>query len=275
MPTFIRAHGAAIPAIGLGTWMLTGDSCIDAVEAAIGFGYRHIDTAIGYGNEREVGEGIRRAGIERDKLFVTTKIPPEQLGADAMLRAAEGSLERLGMDQVDLLLIHWPSRTLPASETIRSLNAVRERGLTRHIGVSNYTIALLDEAWSATDAPIVVNQCEHHPYLDQPRLRAATGAHGTAFVAYCPLGQSEVLDEPVIADIAGRLGRSPAQVILRWQFRKGCISIPKSSHPARIRQNLDIFAFDLPDADIAAIDALGAERRRICDFPSVAPAWDE
>ncbi|MCX5515258.1 aldo/keto reductase [Kaistia algarum] len=275
MPTFIRAHGAAIPAIGLGTWMLTGEACTDAVEAAIGIGYRHIDTAIGYGNEREVGEGIRRAGLDRDKLFLTTKIPPEQLASDDMLRAAEGSLERLGVDQVDLLLIHWPSRTLSASETIRSLNAVKARGLTRHIGVSNYTIALLDEAWSATDAPIVVNQCEHHPYLDQARLRAATAAHGTAFVAYCPLGQADVLDEPVIQDIAGRLGRSPAQTVLRWQFQKGCVSIPKSSHPARIRQNLDIFGFEISDEDMASIDSLSSAGTRICNFPSIAPDWDE
>ena len=275
MPTFIRAHGAVIPAIGLGTWMLSGDACVEAVEAALSSGYRHIDTAIGYGNEREVGAGIRAGGIEREKLFLTTKIPPEQLAADDMMRAAEGSLERLGVDQVDLLLIHWPSRTLPASETIRSLNAVQERGLTRFIGVSNYTIALLDEAWNATRVPIAVNQCEHHPYLDQPRLRAATAAHGTAFVAYCPLGQAEVLDEPVLRDIAGRLGRTPAQVVLRWQFQKGCVAIPKSAHPARIRQNLDIFSFELSDADMAAVDRLGDERRRICDYPSIAPAWDE
>ncbi|TNV72932.1 hypothetical protein FGO68_gene9703 [Halteria grandinella] len=199
MPTFIRSHGASIPAIGLGTWMLTGDACTDAVASAIGAGYRHIDTAIGYGNETEVGEGIRRSGIARDSLFVTTKIPPEQLAADDMMRAAEGSLKRLGVDQVDLLLIHWPSKSLSATETIRSLNAVKERGLTRHIGVSNYTIRLLDEAWAATSAPIVANQCEHHPYLDQPALRAATAAHGTAFVSYCPLGQAEVLENEIVA----------------------------------------------------------------------------
>lgn len=274
MPTFIRAHGATIPAIGLGTWMLSGEACSAAVEAAIGSGYRHIDTAIGYGNEAAVGEGIRRSGASRDNLFITTKIPPEELGRDAMLRAAEGSLKRLQLDQVDLLLIHWPSQTLSAAETIRSLNEVKARGLTRHIGVSNYTIALLGEAWAATEAPIVVNQCEHHPYLDQTRLRAATARHGTAFTAYCPLGQAEVLGEPVIQDIGGRLGRTAAQIVLRWQFQKGCISIPKSSHPSRIRQNIDIFGFELTEADVAAIDALGAEHRRICDY-SISPAWDD
>jgi diketogulonate reductase-like aldo/keto reductase len=274
MSSVITAHGASIPSIGLGTWQLNGESCSAAVVSAIEAGYRHIDTAIGYGNEAAVGAGICASGIARDEIFVTTKIPPEQLAADDMLRAAEGSLERLKLDRVDLLLIHWPSQTLPASETIRSLGALKRRGLTRHIGVSNYTIALLDEAWAATEEPIVANQCEHHPYLDQDRLRAATARHGTAFVAYCPLGQADVLDEPAVTDIAGRFGRTPAQIVLRWQIQKGCAAIPKSSHPARIRQNLDIFGFELSPADIAQIDGLRTEDSRICDF-SMAPAWDK
>jgi len=269
----ITAHGAAIPAIGLGTWGLSGKAVTEAVVEALKAGYRHIDTAIGYGNEADVGEGIRRSGVPRDEIFVTTKIPSEELADAAMLRAAEGSLKRLGLDAVDLLLIHWPSRTLSAATTIRSLNGVKRRGLARHIGVSNYTIRLLDEAWQATEEPIVANQCEHHPYLDQTRLRAATARHGMAFVSYCPLGQAEVLDEPVVQDIAGRLGLSAAQVVLRWQFQKGCVSIPKSARPHRIRQNLDIFGFALDEADMAAIDGLGSVGRRICDF-SFSPDWD-
>ena len=269
----ITAHGAAIPAIGLGTWGLSGKSATEAVAEALKAGYRHIDTAIGDGNEAEVGEGIRRSGVPRDEIFVTTKIPSEELADAAMLRAAEGSLKRLGLDAVDLLLIHWPSRTLSAATTIRSLNGVKRRGLARHIGVSNYTIRLLDEAWAATEEPIVANQCEHHPYLDQARLRAATTRHGMAFVSYCPLGQAEVLDEPVVQDIAGRLGFSAAQVVLRWQFQKGCVSIPKSARPHRIRHNLDIFGFALDEADMAAIDGLGSIGRRICDF-SFSPDWD-
>ncbi len=273
MSPVITAHGAAIPAIGLGTWGLSGKAATEAVAEALKAGYRHIDTAIGYGNEAEVGEGIRHSGVPRDEIFVTTKIPSEELEDAAMLRAAEGSLKRLGLDAVDLLLIHWPSRTLSAATTIRSLNGVKRRGLARHIGVSNYTIRLLDEAWAATEEPIVANQCEHHPYLDQARLRAATARHGMAFVSYCPLGQAEVLDEPVVQDIAGRLGFSAAQVVLRWQFQKGCVSIPKSARPHRIRQNLDIFGFALDEADMAAIDGLGSIGRRICDF-SFAPDWD-
>lgn len=269
----VTAHGATIPAIGLGTWMLNGESCVEAVSSAIEAGYRHIDTAIGYSNETEVGEGIRASGIARDDLFVTTKIPPDQLGADAMMRAAEGSLQRLGIDQVDLLLIHWPSQTLSATETIKALNAVKRRGLTRHIGVSNYTIALLDEAWAATEEPIVANQCEHHPYLDQTRLRAATQKHGTAFVAYSPLGQAEVLDEPMIKDIAGKHGRTAAQIVLRWQLQNGSVAIPRSTRPARIRQNFDVFGFELSAGDMAAIDALQSTGTRICDF-SFSPKWD-
>ncbi len=272
IPT-IAAHGAAIPAIGLGTWGLSGTAASDAVAEAIAAGYRHIDTAIGYGNEAAVGEGIRRSGIDRDALFITTKIPPEQLEESALLRAAEGSLARLGVSAVDLLLIHWPSRELSAATTIRSLGLARARGLTRHIGVSNYTIALLDEAVAASNEPIAANQCEHHPYLDQSRLRDATARHGMAFIAYCPLGQAEVLDEPLVQDMATRLGRSPAQVVLRWQFQKGCISIPKSARPSRIRQNIDIFGFTLDAADMARLDSLGSEGRRICDTP-FAPDWD-
>lgn len=273
MTPAITAHGVAIPAVGLGTWGLNGETAARAVASAIEAGYRHIDTAIGYGNETEVGEGIRRSGIARDAIFVTTKIPPEQLEERALLRAAEASLKRLALDTVDLLLIHWPSRSLSAATTIRALNAARARGLTRHIGVSNYNIRLLDEAWAATDAPIIANQCEHHPYLDQAQLRAATARHGTAFVAYCPLGHAEALDEPVVKDIAARIGRTPAQVLLNWQFRKGCVSIPKSAHPVRIRQNLDSFGFTLDAADIARLDALGVEARRICDTP-FSPEWD-
>lgn len=267
------AHGAILPVIGLGTWKLSGETASVAVAAALEAGYRHVDTAIGYGNETEVGEGIRRSGVARDDVFITSKIPPEQLGADDMMRAAEGSLHRLGIDQLDLILIHWPSRTLSAAETIRSLNRVKQRGLARHIGVSNYTIRLLDEAWAATEAPIVVNQCEHHPYLDQDKLRAATLAHGTAFVAYCPLGQADALDEPVIKDIAGRFGRTPAQIVLRWQIQKGCVAIPKSAHPARIKQNLDIEGFELAPVDMAAIDALKTEDSRICNS-AYSPDWD-
>ncbi|MBN9026642.1 MULTISPECIES: aldo/keto reductase [Kaistia] len=269
----VKAHGAILPVIGLGTWQLSGETATTAVASALEAGYRHIDTAIGYGNEAEVGEGLRRSGIARDDVFITSKIPPEQLGADDMMRAAEASLRRLRIDQLDLILIHWPSRTLSSAETIRSLNRVKQRGLARHIGVSNYTIRLLDEAWAATEEPIVVNQCEHHPYLDQSKLRAATLAHGTAFVAYCPLGRGDVLDEPVIQDIAGRFGRTPAQVVLRWQIQKGCVAIPKSAHAARIRQNLDIEGFELPEADIAAIDALKTEGSRMCDS-AFSPDWD-
>ncbi|SHG09663.1 Aldo/keto reductase [Kaistia soli DSM 19436] len=269
----IASQGALIPAVGLGTYGLTGEAGAGAVAAAIEAGYRHIDTAISYGNEVEVGEGIRKAGVARDDIFVTTKIPSDELEESALLRAVEGSLSRLRLDRVDLLLIHWPSRSLSAAETIRALGAAKRRGLTRHIGVSNYTVSLLDEAVAASDEPIVANQCEHHPYLDQTTLRAAMARHGIAFVSYCPLGHAEALDEPLVQDIATRIGRAPAQVILRWQFQKGCVTIPKSSRPVRMRQNLDIFGFSLDDSDMAALDGLGVEGRRICD-PPFAPEWD-
>ena len=270
----IIAHGIAIPPLGLGTWSLKGETALEAVAAAFDAGYRHIDTAIAYGNEAEIGEAVRASGLPRADVFVTSKIPAEQLGADAMLRAAEGSVERLGIGPVDLMLIHWPNRTLGVAPTIRALNAVKRAGLARSIGLSNHTIRMLDEAVAVTEEPLVANQCEHHPYLSQTALIEATKRHGMAFVAYCPLGQAEVFDEPIIQDIAMRLGRSPAQILLRWQIEKGCIPIPRSRKPARIRQNADIFGFSLDAAEIAAIDGLGVERRRICDI-ALAPDWDE
>ncbi|HET7714486.1 MAG TPA: aldo/keto reductase [Bauldia sp.] len=272
----VTAHGAAIPVVGFGTWRLSGETCARAVAEALRVGYRHIDGAAGYGNEDRVGEGIRASGVPRDEIFVTTKVPPEHLDDRAFQRSVDRSLEQLGLDQVDLVLIHWPSRTLPVATTIASLNKARARGATRHIGVSNFTIALLREAWAATDAPLVTNQCEYHPYLAQDRLIAACREWGMAFTAFSPLGREAVLDDPVIAEIAARKGKTPAQIVLRWDIQQpGIVTIPKSARPDRIRSNLDIFDFSLSDSEMAAISHLGrSHRHRVAD-PSIAPAWDE
>jgi diketogulonate reductase-like aldo/keto reductase len=272
----VDAHGAAMPVIGLGTWRLTGAACARAVAEALRVGYRHIDTAAAYGNEDQVGEGIRTSGVARDDIFLTTKVPPEDLEDRAFQRSVDRSLEQLGVGQVDLVLIHWPSSKLPVSTTIASLNKARERGATRHIGVSNFTIALLREAWAATDAPLVTNQCEYHPYLDQDRLIAACREWGMAFTAYTPLGRQRVLEDPVIASIASRKGKTPAQVVLRWDIQQpSVVTIPKSATPERIRENLDILDFALSDEEMAAISALGASHRdRLANFRGLAPDWD-
>ena len=273
----VSAHGADIPAIGLGTWQSRGNECAQAVADAISFGYRHIDTAggMGYENEEAVGEGIRASKIGREQLFVTTKVAQENLAAGDFERSVEASLGRLDLSYVDLVLIHWPSRRLSVTDTVRPLNEVKRRGLTRHIGVSNFTVEQLNEAWAATDAPIVANQCEYHPYLNQDRVLAACRAHGTAFVSYCPLGRQIAFEEPVIVEIAKRIGRTPAQVILRWHVEQKAIPIPKSISPERIRENFDIFNFSLTANEIRSISALTkSHRERICEFPDIAPKWD-
>ncbi len=272
----VLAHGAEIPAIGLGTYPMRGERCVAAVETALVYGYRHIDTASGYQNEAEVGQGIRGAGIPREDIFVTTKITPWDLAEGDMQRAVERSLKALGLDVADLILIHWPSRTIPAAETVRTLNDVKRRGLARHIGVSNYTVALLEEAWAATEEPLAVNQCEFHPYLDQQRLRAACRARGMAFTAYAPLGQGAELKDPAVTGIARALGRTPAQVLLRWALQhEGTCAIPKSATPSRIRENLAVFDFSLSAEQMDVLSGLARPGSRIIADPDLAPAWDE
>lgn len=273
----VTAGGASIPAIGFGTWPLKGEECARAVATALASGYRHIDTAANYGNEEAVGEALRGGGVARNDIWVTTKVWWENIADGALQRSAEASLKRLGLDQVDLLLIHWPSRTVPLAESIRALNDAKRRGLARHIGVANFPSRMLDEAVGLSDEPIVTNQCEYHPHLDQSKLLAACRRHGIAFVSYCPLGRGSiggVLDEPVIREIAGRLGRTPAQVVLRWHIQQaGVVAIPKSSNPKRIAENLDVFGFSLEEADMRRLSELARPGGRVVNV-SFAPAWD-
>ena len=271
----VEANGAAIPALGLGTWEATDDSCIAAVQWAIEAGYRHIDTAARYGNEEAVGQGIRASGIRRDELFVTTKVWYEDLSESNVLRSAEASLRRLGLDNVDLLLIHWPNANIPLKETIKALGRAKRDGLTRHIGVSNFPVALLDEAVARSDEPLVANQCEYHPYLDQSKVLEACRRHGLAFTSYCPLGRGLLLSERTVLEIAERHGKTPAQVVLRWHVQQpGVVAIPKSTNRERIAENIAIFDFTLDEDEMARIHALARPDGRMID-PSWAPAWDK
>ncbi len=271
----VEAHGARIPAIGLGTWTLEGDTARDVVAAAIGTGYRHIDTAAMYGNEAAVGAGLRQAGVPRDDVFVTTKVWHTDIADGDLQRSVEASLERLQLDAVDLALIHWPSRSVPLADSIRALNDVRERGLARHIGVSNFTVALLDEANALTRNPLVCNQVEYHPFLNQDRVMAACRNHGMAMVSYCPLARgSELFPEPAVQAAAERHGRTPAQIVLRWHVQQeGVIAIPRSKNSGRCAENLSVFDFALDDAEMAALSALRPRNHRICDF-EFSPDWD-
>jgi diketogulonate reductase-like aldo/keto reductase len=270
----LRAQGIEIPVLGLGTWRLSGDICRAAVAAALACGYRHIDTAKAYGNEAEVGAAVRTSGLRREEVFITTKIWYEDLGQNALGRAAEQSLDRLGLDHVDLLLIHWPNAQIPLAETIGALGATQARGLTRSIGVSNFPVALLAQAWQVTQEPLVVNQCEYHPGLDQRALLSACRMHGMAFTSYCPLGRGRLFSHPKIVAIAAAHHKTPAQIILRWHIQQpDVVAIPKSAAPARIEENINIFDFVLTEPEMQAISALrGADGRTV--NPGWAPEWD-
>ncbi len=272
----VKANSAEIPAIGFGTWTLKGEAAARLVDHAVRTGYRHVDTAAMYANEEAVGDGLRASGVPRDDVFVTTKIWHTDIADGDLQRSLEASLGRLGVDQVDLALIHWPSRSVPLAESIRALNEARDRGLTRHIGVANFTVALLDEAVALSANPLVCNQIEHHPFLDQDRVMAACRRHGVAVVSYCPLARgADLFAAPPVAAAAARHGKRPAQVVLRWHVQQaGVAAIPRSSNPGRVAENLDVFDFALDEAEMAAISALRSRNHRICDF-DFSPDWDD
>jgi diketogulonate reductase-like aldo/keto reductase len=271
----VEANGAGIPAIGLGTWTLTGGTATRLVASAIESGYRHVDTAARYENEEAVGAGLRASGVPRADIFLTTKVWPTDIAAGDLQRSVEASLARLGLDHVDLALIHWPSRTVPLAESIAALNEVKDRGLARHIGVSNFTVALIEQAVALSRHPLACNQIEHHPYLNQDRVIAACRRHGMAVVSYSPLARgADLLAEPAVAAAAGRHGKTPAQIVLRWHVQQqGVAAIPRSSDAGRIARNLDVFDFALEPAEMTAISALWARHGRICDF-EFSPDWD-
>jgi diketogulonate reductase-like aldo/keto reductase len=271
----VQAQGAKIPAIGLGTWQLSGETCTRAVVAALECGYRHVDTAKMYGNETEVGQGLKSGGVPRDQVFVTTKVWRDDLHDGDLQRSAEASLKRLGLNKVDLLLIHWPNRNVPVKEAVKALCETRARGLTRHIGVSNFPVALLEEALAVASEPIVTNQCEYHPWLDQTKLIAACRQHGISFTSYCPLGRGEGPRDPAIKKIAEEHGKTPSQVLLRWHTQQpGVIAIPRSGTPAHIRENIAITDFELSAEEMRTISGMARRDGRIVDF-DWAPEWDK
>jgi diketogulonate reductase-like aldo/keto reductase len=271
----VEAHGTKIPAIGLGTWQLSGATCTRAVVASLQCGYRHVDTAKMYGNETEVGEGLRSGGVQRDQIFVTTKVWRDDLHDGDLQRSAEGSLKRLGLDKLDLLLIHWPNRNIPLQESIKALCETRSRGLTRHIGVSNFPVVLLEEALFVATEPIVTNQCEYHPCLDQTKVLAACREHSMSFTSYCPLGRGEGPRNPGIKKIAEAHGKTPSQVLLRWHIQQSdVIAIARSGTPAHIRENIAIADFELTPDEMRTMSAMSRKDGRIVDF-DWAPDWDK
>lgn len=273
---YVNANGAAIPALGLGTFTLKGTDCVDMVSSAIEVGYRHLDTAAMYGNEAEVGEGLRQSAIARDEVFVTTKVWWEDLRADDLRRSAEASLARLKLDSVDLLLVHWPNPAIPLSDTLPALSRLKQDGLARNIGVSNFTTKLLAEALEMCPEPLVANQVEYHPYLDQTKVYAACRAAGMAMVSYCPLHRGGgLLSEAAVRSAADAHGKTPGQIVLRWHVQQdGVVAIPRTSRIERLEENFSIFDFELTGDEMAAISQLAGKGSRICDF-DFSPRWDD
>ncbi len=277
MPTahLVKANGAAIPAIGLGTFKLDGEACTEAVRTAIGAGYRHVDTAKMYGNEAAVGAGLKASGVARDEIFVTTKVWWEDIAPGDLQRSAESSLKRLGLDAVDLLLIHWPNPAIPLAGSIAALCETKARGLARNIGISNFPTALIRQAVRLASEPLVANQVEYHPYLDQSAVLAACRENGLALTSYCPLGRGELVSDPVVLRIAEAHGKTPGQVILRWHVQQpGVIAIPKSGTPRNILANLDVFDFSLSEDEMRALSGLARPEGRMVR-PDFSPAWDK
>lgn len=272
----IEVNGAQIPAIGLGTYRLEGETCVRLVSEAIGVGYRHIDTARMYGNEAEVGQGVRASGIARDDIFVTTKVWTDDLAPADFARSAEAAVQALDIGTVDLLLIHWPNASIPLRGTIEALNRARDEGLTHHIGVANFPSELLEEASRLTRHPLVCNQVEYHPRLSQEKVRSACERLGMAMIAYSPIGQGkDLLADPVVVDMAERYGRTPAQIVLRWEVEQPNVgAIPRTSNSARLAENLDVFDFELQDEDRQRLHEMSRSRHRLVD-PAFAPRWDD
>jgi 2,5-diketo-D-gluconate reductase B len=271
---YVETHGVRIPALGLGTFRLEGRVARHMVGYALEIGYRHIDTAQMYGNEREVGAAIASAAVARDEIWLTTKIWPDNFRDGALQRAAEQSVRRLGTVP-DLLLLHWPNPSVPLAETVRALNQAKRRGLARHIGISNFTVALIREARALSEEPLIVDQVEYQPYLSQGAVLEELRAQGMALIAYSPLAQGRVFGDPTLARIAERHGKNPGQVTLRWLLQQdGVAAIPRSSREAHAKANLEIFDFKLSDAEMAEIAALARPGGRRVDPAGMAPRWD-
>ena len=253
----VNANGAAIPALGFGTYGMSTRDMLRMVPAALRAGFRHIDTAQIYGNEGEVGEGIARSGISRHEIFITTKVWVYNYPKRKFAASVDESLRKLRTDYIDLLLLHWPFNAVPLSAQIESLNATVSAGKARHIGVSNFNSALLDEAARLSALPLVTNQFEYHPYLAQSRIITSTRRHGMAVTAYCAMAVGRVFQDPVLKRIAGHHEKSISQVVLRWLIEQdGVVALSRSVNEERVAENFSVFDFELRPEDKIAIQQL-------------------
>lgn len=270
----ITAHGMTMPAIGFGTFGV-GDRAAELVQEALRVGYRHIDTARKYGSEPGVGAGIKAAGLAREDVFLTTKVTEDNARESDFLKSVETSLKTLGVDYVDLLLIHWPQPKVPLAETVGALVKAKRNGWARHVGVSNFTVALVEEAVRLSPEPLAVNQIEYHPYLRQDKLLAVCARNGMILTAYCPLARGQLVDDPLLVEIGASHGKTAAQVALRWLIQHPQVAaVPRALETAHVAENLDIFDFALSEAEMARIGELRRRDIRIANPPERAPVWD-
>lgn len=268
----LTVRNTHIPAIGFGTWELRGKVAHQSVEVALEAGYRHIDTAQMYENEAEVGAAIQASGVTREELFLTTKIWRNRLAHDEALRSVDESIDRLGVDYVDLLLVHWPDPAIPLEETLSAMQKACEQGLAENIGVSNFPPSMLKKAREIAPE-IICNQVEYHPRLDQSTLLEIVQENQMFLTAYCPLAQGHLFKNWRLRRIARQHGRTVAQIILRWHIQQpDVLPIPRSSNPKHIRENLDVFDFELSDDEVATIHKL-AKNRRFVD-PGFVTDWE-
>lgn len=271
----ITAHGAAIPTLGFGTFRMEAADVLRMVPAALKLGFRHVDTAQIYRNEAAVGEAIAGSGVARGDIFLTTKVWIDNVSPDRFMASVDECLAKLQTDHVDLLLLHWPNGSVKLADQIGALNAVRDAGKARHIGVSNYTVDLLKQARALSAAPLVTNQVEYHPYLDQSRLMTAMREAGMALTAYYAMADGKVFADPLLADIAARHQRSIAQIVLHWLVQQeGVVALSKTLSEDRARDNAAIFDFDLDEAEMAAIHGLAVPDGRVLKPEGLSPVWD-
>jgi diketogulonate reductase-like aldo/keto reductase len=268
----VTVRGVTVPSLGYGTWQVEGEAAYEGVLDALELGYRHIDTAFMYGNEAEVGRGIADSPVAREDIWLTTKVWLGDAAPDDLRRSAERSLESLGVDQVDLLLLHWPNPDVPIADTVNAFVGLREEGLIREFGVSNFPSGLLREAVAA--GPVFTNQVEYHAYLPQPEVLAVCEEHDILLTAYSPFAHGQLLDDPVLADIAADRGATPGQVALAWLLEQPRVcTIPKASSHERRQENLAALSLELSEGERERIGTLGARRLRTGD-PDFAPVWD-
>ena len=269
----VDVNGTAVPAIGLGTWQAKGEECSEAVRKALNLGYRHIDTAQAYENERAVGKGIKESDVERGEIFLTTKVWRDRLEPKKLKDSVDESLEKLGTDYVDLLLIHWPFPDLDLEGALEKMNELVDKGKVKNIGVSNFTAAQIDKSQKLSEANLMTNQVEYHPFLDQEKVLEKCREHEMMLTAYSPLSRGDVMGDETLKSIGDKYGKTEAQVALRWLVQQNdVVAIPKATSFKHIKDNLEIFDFKLTEDEMEKIHELKGDARKV--NPGFAPEWD-